>query len=748
MTFPIDDYTPHGYLDTPAHTRSLTPRGVLRSYGAGFRWHFPAFAGMYGGRRETYRAGLRIALDGALDLGRFDRATSPYHSKQIVIFDLTRGDAGAQATYHAVGADALRATIAARDALRVSVHVDYERLLAANGEWGESGLVGRVEDGVLVLQAFEDGDAFALWSSRTPDDLGIAADPAAAAAWAADPAPGLPPAGFLTTTSRRGDTVGLYAVLGFAVALGSQFSVLDVILARGRTADVARRNLDAARREAEAERARKLADDAAFWTRAPRLAGDWPDHWRRGLVYDLETLRMMVKAPIGIYRHGWDAMQIQAPRVVLAETAIDALLLAYADPALAQELMLGVFLDAPAPNVPCTREDGTYNMVAADGTVCGTAPSWGYPWLVLDWLAALRPDRAWLAGLYPRLVAHLDWWLDRRRDAEGWLVYACSWESGQDDSPRFGDQPLGGGHPVRHIRPADLHAAFAHACRTTERFARSLARDADAGANDLDRAADRWAALAQEFAERTERLWLDDVRPEAGGWGLEGSAASLAPSTRPHAPGPTPPAPRYADFDTRSGSLTGVDDPMLLAPVALHVASAGRAAALRPALQAIDADTLTWPMLAWTVVEAALAAGLPDRAAELAAAICERAYGFWDARVAQAERTLPGIACEYWPPSGRCGGEGYGWGAFTTHLLLHALAGLTPTADALIVRPNLPPGWRVAGRRYDLRLDWRDRPLAITLAPLDAERVAITVNGRQAQAAWGATTAWAWSELA
>ena len=33
----------------------------------------------------------------------------------------------------------------------------------------------------------------------------------------------------------------------------------------------------------------------------------------------------MVKAPVGIYRHIWDAMQIQAPRVVLAEAAIDAM---------------------------------------------------------------------------------------------------------------------------------------------------------------------------------------------------------------------------------------------------------------------------------------------------------------------------------------------------------------------------------------------------------------------------------------
>jgi hypothetical protein len=322
--------------------------------------------------------------------------------------------------------------------------------------------------------------------------------------------------------------------------------------------------------------------------------------------------------------------------------------------------------------------------------------------------------------MYPYLAAHLRWWLDHRRDAEGWLFYACSWESGQDDSPRFGDQPLGGGHPVRHIRPADLHAAFAHACRATERFARTLARET--GSGDYERQAERWAALAQEFASRTEQLWLDDSR--------------------------RPSASRYADVDAHTGAFTGVDDAMLLAPVALGVAGASHLTALRPAIAALHADALTWPMLAWTATEAALAAGLPGRAAELAAAVCERAYSFWDAREAQPDRTLPGIACEYWPPSGRCGGEGYGWGAFTTHLLLHTLVGLAPREDALVVRPNLPPSWRVAGRCYELRLYWRDQPLEIALLPIDAERVMVVVNGRQQHVAWGEPSTCAWSELA
>ena len=39
----------------------------------------------------------------------------------------------------------------------------------------------------------------------------------------------------------------------------------------------------------------------------------------------------MVRRPIGVYKHPWDAMQIQTPRNVLAETSINMWALGYAD---------------------------------------------------------------------------------------------------------------------------------------------------------------------------------------------------------------------------------------------------------------------------------------------------------------------------------------------------------------------------------------------------------------------------------
>ena len=47
--------------------------------------------------------------------------------------------------------------------------------------------------------------------------------------------------------------------------------------------------------------------------------------------------------------------------------------LSYADPDVAKEVFLGQFANAPTDNVPCSREDGEMNMVAADGSECGTS---------------------------------------------------------------------------------------------------------------------------------------------------------------------------------------------------------------------------------------------------------------------------------------------------------------------------------------------------------------------------------------
>ncbi|MEV4534350.1 hypothetical protein AB0J82_11025 [Asanoa sp. NPDC049518] len=674
--FPIDDYTPHGYLDIPTHTRKLSPQGVVRSHDIGFRWHFPAYARAYGGRREVYRAGVRIAADGVTT-----PEFSPYHSKDRV--ELRAGPLSVE--FHLAGPDVLVARVRGRVAERLTIRADYTRQIGADLGWGESGLVGRQDGDTVLLQGFEDGEAFALWVSEPGGTVAVTSSEVP------DSAPGP-----VTALGSRGERVSLAAVVELP---GARDHDLTVLLARGHTASSARERLAEARQCHATVRAALVEEDRRFWATAPVLSGDWPDHWRRGLVYDLETLRMMLKPPVGIYSQPWDAMQVQAPRVVLGEAAIDALLLGYADPALAQRLLLGTFADAPEPNVPCSREDGSYNMVSADGSVCGTGPQWGYPWLVLEHLWDANPDRDWLERIYPHLASYLDWWLAHRSDDAGWLSHACSWESGQDLSPRFGDQPLGGGHPTRHLRPVDLHASVAHAARTMARFARVLGRDRDVAG---------WDNLAARYTDATEALFTGT---------------------------------RYADVDAGTGKPTEVDDVMLWSPLALGLAGPSQTEALRAAVRAVDPADLVWPMFVWTVVDAARAAGEHETAATVAADIVDRAYTFWDARTTDDDRTLPGIACEYWPLSGRCGGEGYGWGAFGVHLLLGVLVGARFVGDRLLVRPNLPDSLRVPGKSYSVRLSHRGRPVTVTLRPV-ADACQVEVAGRTVSLAWADEDSW------
>ena len=154
---------------------------------------------------------------------------------------------------------------------------------------------------------------------------------------------------------------------------------MNVILARGVSQDEAYRHWEDGIEEIARADAQHRSDDEKFWGRAPQLLGRLAGLWKRGLVYDLETLRMVMRPSAGVLPTPWDGMQIQAPRTVLAEAAMDCLFLSYADPELATEVILGHFESAPHPNLPCMREDGSYNMVADDGQICGTAPEWGYP---------------------------------------------------------------------------------------------------------------------------------------------------------------------------------------------------------------------------------------------------------------------------------------------------------------------------------------------------------------------------------
>jgi hypothetical protein len=633
--FPEDRYTPHGYLDNPRHAWRVSRSGVVRSLGEGrigFAWHYPNWPGPYG-KRWIYSASLEIEVPGEGELW------CEHHTKEL--FRFRRGGIAVELF---VDDDALIARVDLDQRGFVTARATYRRQLGVSGDW-DFGLLARhdADTGAGHLAVYAEGTAFALLADRS----------VAAAVWSHGDA----------DWPDRAQAIEKRVEHRYATPDGK----LAVVLARAESSGAALARARDALGGVEATRLRKLDADAAFWRTAPRLAGDWPEHWRRGLVYDLETLRQIVRPPAGIYRSRWDGMQIQVPRVVLAESALDMLLLSYADPEAAKEVMLGTLRDAIAPNVPCTREDGSVNMVAVDGEACGTSPAWCWPFWCIGLIYRRTGDTSWLAELLPFLESFLEWWLARRCHADGAPFYLCGWESGQDASPRFGSSERGGGG-IEAIEPVDLDAAIAQAAWLLATWRRELGLDPT-----------RWAIAAEEYTLRTRALWQR-------GW----------------------------FHDRTAEGPTAARDPMQLAPLMCRVTTAEQVAVLQGAFLDLPGHAgytpIEWPPVALTALESALQAGAGDWAAETAAGLVDRVWRATDAGEHAAGRPLPGVAHEHWPPEGEWHTEGYGWGATTLLLFLRYVAGVhdDPESDELRIEPRLPAALLRPGARYELlNLPWR-----------------------------------------
>src|SRR5205823_1175081 len=105
-------------------------------------------------------------------------------------------------------------------------------------------------------------------------------------------------------------------------------------------------------------------------------------------------------------------------------------------------------------------------------------------------------DREWLRALFPYLAGYLEWWLEHRTDRDGWIVYKCTWESGEDGNPRLDPSGSGDADISGRVRPVELQATFAHACSVMAFFA-----------SQLDAPEARWRALEADYRERTQRLF-------------------------------------------------------------------------------------------------------------------------------------------------------------------------------------------------------------------------------------------------
>jgi hypothetical protein len=690
--FPAGDYTPFGYLDNPWHTWNMHQSGVLRSLpGMGFGLYYPAGPGGYFDyhRNAMYAAELAVAFRigerAIMEPGDFKpgQLSARHHTKNLLAYSFTEGDVEVDCSFFQVNEDTLAAELrlvnSGGEKHEVAVLAMHTYQLGGSQWWGGDGIAGDFsEDGHCVwTRSFAAGDVFAVtcdqrsgahyFSHRAEDRrtwLGREAKPGNKVSYGNDP---------------------LHAGLSFELAMepGAERR-MTLLMARGVNLPAALQHTRASLDEAPVVKRQKLQEDDAFWSGAPKLAGDWPAHWQRGWVYDFETLRTMVRRPIGLYRHPWDAMQIQAPRNVLAETSIDMWALSYADPRAAKEVFLGQFLDAVEPNIPCMREDGVMNMVAADGSECGTSISWCFPFFCAESIYNRTRDKEWLRQLYPGMCSLLRWTLKNRIDSESYVVGKCSWETGMDTSKRFQIQQPTGGEVVEFLRLVELQAAASHSGGVLARFASALGDEKDEP---------EWRRVQKEYAEKTQRLWKGD-------W--------------------------FHDFDTRATRLVeNADrDPSQAAPAFCGITTDEQNKAMLSTLRAMydqmqknrerpesSADeALNWSSFVLPFLESAYAAGDRQLASEAVEAICERIYTSMDRRSVQspdaphARLGWPGTSCEIWGAHGAFGGEVYGWGAVMPAHIVRNIIGFreTENADQFVLSPSFGPAFAAAGKRYAL----------------------------------------------
>jgi hypothetical protein len=725
---PHDDFTPYGYLDNPYHSWKLNPSGVLRSLAPlGMGWHVPNL-GSYVLNQFQYTAHLTLGLKindlVLVTLNDFRRhkcaINSQLHTRNrfeytcfVPQYSLTLIARYFLVHEHALGCILSLSTTLDKP-LAVTCFLIHQHMhnphTSRLWEHGLYALQNR-EQGYALLGLASEGDVF-IHGARAADgaalawhEMGYVVSLEDVSAWAN----GIPVAR-PDITQRQPETGWQVRAeaLPCTLNLGGQFpsnALLNVVLARGVSQDQAYSHWDNGIKGIAHVESNHRNDDEKFWKQAPQLSGDWPAHWRRGFVYDLETLRMTIRPPAGVIPNPWDGMQIQAPRTVLAEAAMDTLFLSYADPELAAEVILGHFESAPHPNLPCSREDGSYNMVADDGQICGTAPEWGFPIWCCDRILRRTGDLHWLRRLYPRAAAYLRWWLDHRRDAEGWMVYACSWESGQDVSSRFGPQQTGG-TIIEHVRPVDLQASMAQGAEILVRWA-TLLMEGGITAPALDFAAEIawWHNIASEFTLKTHQMWHN-------GW--------------------------FRDYDAVAREWSSQQDTMHLAPVFCGVADWGQIEHLRPyfsqpPMHSSGWAPLSWPPVVMTLVGAAAAAQMPLDAAELAYRFIDGSYRSTDSRELDEHGGLPGVTREYrraitkgkWGEIDyvNAGIEGYGWGALNIHLLVRYLLGLQEEeVDCLTVSPVLPQALRRVGAIYKAEpIPWGRYTLSIECTVRDAK---------------------------
>lgn len=698
--FPQSNYTPFGYLDNPYHTAVINRSGVLRSVpplGFGF-WARP-LPWPYGGskfgfgltRHCNYLSLLQLSLnvDGKRlhTLEDFSKngieLNSQYHTKNMMSYNFRADGVVFRVMYFQADEHSLicllEMTNTSDEKKDLTLHATNLYGDIYQGYWGLDGIVSAFDDKneVAVSKFFADGDMFVLGADREPVSYKATIDDKQRDAWISNNDLTSMKDKYTNLRIHRKDldnteSLGhMMSILSYEVSIDpDKTETMTLGLSRGFRQKTTIERFQKAIGNARSVLKDKLAEDERFYANAPVLTGDWPQAWRHGLIYHMETIRMNMHPPVGIYNHYWDGMQVHTPRVVLGESAIDSMCLSYADIEMAKDVLLGVFEDAVADNIPCSREDGSLNLICGNGKETGTAPIWGLPFHVIHSIYLRDLDNSWIKQLYPHMKSYIEWWLANRTDEEGWFHCACSWESGQDGSKRFrlGDVAAS----AEDVRTIDIEAAMANAIKNMVLFATVAGKQEDVN---------YWKKKADLRIRRTRDMFVDG---------------------------------RFRDFDAQTGEPIILKDYysiMMLAPISLGIASQDQMDSSHEIFDYFQANYrfwLEWPSFLFPFSEAAWNAGRRELLGEVLINSGNGIFPGMDSReplYVKAEDAprlsekysyrLPGVAAEWWPYkrdnmwAGGC--ENYGWGATFPTLLIRNLIGFRETDDLETDRFHLCP---------------------------------------------------------
>jgi len=689
LSFPSSHYTPHGYLDNPYHSMIFNRSGILRSFPPlGFGFWRTDFKGSYGeGPRDhqNYLSLLQIGItiDGHsfTTTDDFSKAGvelySAYHTKNIFSYDWNYDNINVSIKYFLLREHSLVCIVelqnSGKDDEIVRVNGTHIFKIGDVKWWGSNGIASNysVQNNAIISKIWAYGDIFIFGSDQNSVAHTSTESEKQWKDWLKSSVVGCIESALLMGKGP------MHSLLSYNINVPAKsLRSLVLYLCRGKNEEWANKEFVNAKTEAITAFQNKIAEDNQFWLQAPMLSGDWPETWKHGWVYDFETLRMNVRQPLGIYKHPWDAMQVSSPRVVLGETCMDMMTLSYADPELAKKVLYGTFADAIAPNIPCSREDGSVNMVSSDGSECGTAPMWGYPFHVIQSIFASTGDTVWVATLYPYLKSYIEWWLEYRTDKDGWLHCNNSWESGQDGSKRFIVAENNEGAVADFVRTVDVEASMAEAMMVMEKFADILGEKHDQ---------ENWKILSEQRIKNTHAMFFDN-------W--------------------------FRDIDARTNKpiiLPEYFDLMMLAPLTCGITNEEQTKALKIKFEYFQRGTNSqsqWPPQIFTLCEAAWNGDARDIAADILASTADRVYRRTDSRkVLYYDSTfsyrVPGVANEFWPVKEiPAGGENYGWGATLPMNILRTIVGFRESNDLhtteFFLAPMLPNNIMKAGKKYSV----------------------------------------------